>query len=280
VTPWARRSSRSPRTSATDPVSGLRPAAPAAPSLAGPAADEPQGPGVAAGLLGGPFHHGDRLVDVAQVGTAGADPAVGDAAGAAQRRGGTAAQQHRRVRALQRLGLHPGRGNLVEVAVELDQVVGPQRPQHPQELLAPGAALRVRHARGRELHPGPADAEPHVEAAAGDDVEGGQLLGHQGRREERHVEHRHPQPDAAGVAGQVGEGDDRVQDAAVDLHARARVRLPVGRHQQPLERPGRPVAELLGPTHEPDLVAGRGPRAGDRHPEPEEHRRHARMLPR
>jgi hypothetical protein len=73
-------------------------------------ADEPQGVRVAAGLTGGLLHGGDRHVEVAQVGTAGTDPAVGDPAGAAQGRFGTAAKQHWRMGALHRLGLHPGGG--------------------------------------------------------------------------------------------------------------------------------------------------------------------------
>src|SRR6266545_1253834 len=233
------------------------------------AADEAQGVRVAARLAGPLPDRADRRVQAGQVGHAAADPAVRQPAGAPPGAGDVAAEQQRRVGTLHRLGVEAGRRDLVEAAVELDHVLGPQGPQRRDELLGPRAALLHGNPDRLELLAHPAEAEAHVEPAARDRVERGELLGEQGGREERQVRDREAEADPAGLPGEVGQRDDRVVDAAVDGRAGARVRP--CRDEQALEGPDRPVAELLGAAHQPHLVLGRRPRAGDGNAEAPQH---------
>src|SRR5215218_2688190 len=144
-------------------------------------ADEPQPVRVAAGPPGRVPDHLDGLADPGQVGRAAADPAVGQPAGPAQGRLGRAAKQQRRVGPLDRLGGHAGGRQPIELALVGRHLLGPQGPQGGQELLGPGPPPLEWHPDRRVLGLRPADPQPDVEAPPGDDVEGGQLLGQQGR---------------------------------------------------------------------------------------------------
>ena len=139
--------------------------------------DEAERRGVPPGRRGGVTDHRNRGAEGAQVGPAAADPAVRQPPGSPQRRLGGPAEQQRRVRALHRLRVYPGAGHLVELAVEVDDLVGPHAAQAPGELLHPGSApLKANAGRG-VLLPGPTQPEPGVQPALGHLVEGGQLLG-------------------------------------------------------------------------------------------------------
>ena len=164
--------------------------------------------------------------------------------------------------------LHRGRvlppgGDLVVLAAELGHPVGgPQGAQRRDVLGRPRPALRHDRARAGELLGQPPDAKAQVKPPAGQHVHGRRLLGHQQRRGERMIQHRHSQPDRGRHRCRVPEADQRVQRAAVH---RRHVR-PVG-DEQSLERPQRLVAERLGLPREAGQVLRGSPGTGDGRPD-------------
>ena len=122
-----------------------------------------------------------------------------------------AAQQHRRVRALNRLGPLVDGVEVDELAVELRLVVGPDR-LHRQDALAQqcptgrGVSAMVAHLLGQ-----PAGTDPQLHPAAGQQIQGGDLLGQVDRVPLHHEGHRGAQPQPARDPRHGGERDDGVQ---------------------------------------------------------------------
>jgi hypothetical protein len=121
-----------------------------------------------------------------------------------------------------------------------------QLPYALDDLVGAGAAAAEVGADGGELVRLPAHADTEDEPVAGQAGQGGGLLGQQHRFAQRRDQHRGAQPDAAGVRGQVREGDQRLVHAAVGVA--------VGlRRQQVVGQPQGAVAEILrlsGQLHE------------------------------
>ena len=88
------------------------------------------------------------------------DPPVADATGALERDVGVAADQDRD-RSLHRAGFGVHGGQVVVLAVELDEVAlgAPQRPHQRDVLLAAGAPAVPRHAHGLGFLAQPADPD-------------------------------------------------------------------------------------------------------------------------
>ncbi len=104
------------------------------------------------------------------------DPAVPDARGALERDVGVATHEDRD-RPLHRAGFGIHRRDVVELAVELDEVAlgAPQRAQHLDVLLGATAAPVPRHVHRLGFLTQPSDADPVQHATARVHVEGGQL---------------------------------------------------------------------------------------------------------
>ena len=99
------------------------------------------------------------------------DPALGEPTGAAQRLRGGAAEQDRRVGPLHGRRADVRARHRVELAGELDRVLGPQRLQAAQVLVHPRAPPLEGDARGGVLLRQPTAAEPDGEPAAGQHVQ-------------------------------------------------------------------------------------------------------------
>jgi hypothetical protein len=125
------------------------------------------------------------------------------------------------MRPLDRLGLLAHRRDAVELAVMAHLGRGPQLLEHGEELVRALAEVAFGRSHRGELLVGPAVAQARVEPAGAYVVKAGQLLGEEHGGDEGHVHHGDPEPDRAGLAGQEGEGNERVVHAAVLLSPRA-----------------------------------------------------------
>jgi len=173
-------------------------------------------------------------------------------------------------------GFYAGARHIVELAVELGDVLGPDRVETAEELVGAPAAVLEGHADRLVLVLRPADAEPHVETAAREHVQRGELLGEDDRLVEGHDQHAGAEADALGGRGHVGERDDGIEDALEGLRpylARRRRVLVLGleRVEQALEHPERMVAERFRLARHANLVLGGGPVPGGGQREPELH---------
>src|SRR3972149_6054658 len=116
-------------------------------------------------------------------GGGGGAPRPGRAGGVGAR--GGAGDPERRPAALEGFGLERHALELGEAPVEGDVILGPELAQDPHRLVGAGAALVDGDADGLELLRVLAtDAYAEDDAAAGDDVHGGDLLAGQGGRAE------------------------------------------------------------------------------------------------
>ena len=124
----------------------------------------PDGVGIAAGGLGVAADRGDRRPDVVVGAGDHAHPPVAELAGAAQRRRPAAADPDRQRRALRRLRLHGDGVGVERLALLLDALVAPARPQQPDRLvhLAPAAGEVLAERGVLGLLPADADAEAHA----------------------------------------------------------------------------------------------------------------------
>ncbi len=158
------------------------------------------------------------------------------------------------------------RDSPVVPAGEIGHLVGEEGPERGQILLGP-AATRVRVGVGRhELRLRPAGAQPQVEPAAGEPVQGAHLLRQVGRRHIRQVDHRDAQPDPRRGRSGPGQRDDRVEHALID-----RRQVLILADEQPLERPQAVIAELLGALRDRRQRFRLRPRAGHRTTETDQH---------
>src|SRR5688572_15720522 len=101
------------------------------------------------------------------------------------------------MRPLERTGADLHLGDAEEASLEAHLVLGPQPLDRLERLLEAGAALLPLDAEGLELDVPVADAEAEDHAAAADDVEGRDLLGHVDGIEERQQEDPGEQPHVA-----------------------------------------------------------------------------------
>ena len=171
------------------------------------------------------------------------------------------------MRALGGPRLHPGARDRVELALELDGVLGPDGLEATQELVGALASTLVRHTDGVELVLGPAEPQAHVQPPARDDVERGELLGEHDGGVVRHDQHARAQPDARGDGGHEGERDERIHHAleglGPGLAGQGRVVvLGLDGIEHALEDPEGVIAERLGALGDEDLILRRRPRTG------------------
>ena len=103
-------------------------------------------------------------------------PALTDVGDAPQRRVALAAEVDRRVRLLHGLRVLAARRQVVELAVELGDRIGPQRLHHVEVLAAAVGALRERRRDRLELFREPADADAEVDTSVREPVDRGDLL--------------------------------------------------------------------------------------------------------
>ena len=144
-----------------------------------------------------------------------------------------------RVRRLEGPGPDEGPRHSVELAVELDGLLGPDRLQAGEELVGAAAALVEGHADRVVLVARPADAEPDVEAAPGDLVQRGELLRQHDRRVVGHDEDARAQTDARRHARHERERDHRIRHGLEGSPARL-ARASAGSRSG--ARPGRAAA--------------------------------------
>ena len=90
----------------------------------------------------------------------------------------------------------------------------PERVQHLEVLVGALAPALPGHVERLELLLEPADADAEVDPAAREPVERRDLLGHVDRVALGQEQHGRAQADGAGAGGQVGEGDQRLEQAA------------------------------------------------------------------
>ena len=104
------------------------------------------------------------------------------------------------------------RGDRVVPAGERERTLAEQTIEDPDRLLQtidPGPGRIEREAGGLVLAAQPASPEPELEAAAGQVVQGGGLLGEHHRMAIVDREHHGPEPEAGGDARRIREGDER-----------------------------------------------------------------------
>ena len=143
---------------------------------------------------------------------AGGEEALREAAGAAGRGLGMAAD-HDRHRAGGGLGAHVGAGEAHELAGVTGRVLFPQGAHGADVLLGAPAALGEGDAERIEFFPQPADADAEDHPAAGEVVQGGDLLGAQHRVVFRQDQDAGGEFDPRGGGGDIGHPDQRVGDA-------------------------------------------------------------------
>ena len=107
------------------------------------------------------------------------------------------ADPERRMRALERLRLERGVLELPELAGEGHARLGPEGPHQPEPLVEARHPARRRDAEGGVDLRVPAEADPDVETAAGELIDGRQALGQMHRAPERREQDRRPEPDPA-----------------------------------------------------------------------------------
>jgi len=172
-------------------------------------------------------------------------------------------------------------GHHVELALELDRVLRPQRFQAAQVLVHAHAPSLEGDVSSGVLVGQPADPEPDGESTAGQHVQGGHGLGEQRRGGERCADGRRPQADPLGVPGHVRERDQRIVHRAVRgvasrtcrwvvCRVERRVEPTLGRVKHALERPQRGVPQVLGASGDADHRAGGCPAPRHRQAEPEQ----------
>ena len=126
-----------------------------------------------------------------------------------------------RVGNLHRLGRHHAAGEVEVLAVELEVLLAPRLHGGLDGLLPLGPALLHRHVEGGLLHRGGA-ARPPLHAPPGEDVGGGDLLGHVHGMAEL-VRHEHDAEAEAQVLGGLGQraddhlGGGRVRPALAEV---------------------------------------------------------------
>ena len=109
--------------------------------------------------------------------------------------------------ALHRQGVDAGVADFVVAAVVVDHFLRPQHPQHLHLFGAAAAAIAEVFAQSLELHIVPAHADAQAQAAAGQHIHRGGLLGHQGGLALRQDQDAGGQLDFFGQAGQIAEQD-------------------------------------------------------------------------
>src|SRR5439155_12107900 len=143
-------------------------------------------------------------------------PAVARARGALDGGRRVARDPERRMRLLDGRWAGPHRRQAVARAREVGVAAAPERPADREVLLGPPAAPGKRHAERLELLAEPAGARGEDYTATREDVERGDLLRRDHGVAIRDDVRADAQPHAAGLAGEIGEGDRRLEEALDD----------------------------------------------------------------
>jgi len=241
------------------------------------AGGELDGVGVATRFFGRGAHHAEQVGQL-RGRTLAREEAVAQAPGPAGRGFAVAAHHDRHVRR-GRAGEAHGPLPPVVAVVEVHLFAGPQGPHGGHVGVGAGAPAGERHTEGVELLFEPAHADPQLHPAAGQPVERGHLLGHDGGVALGQDQDAGAESQGGGGGGHVGEPHQRVGDVE-RLAAGHATALGVGigglvvdRHQHVFDGPHRFEAGGLDGSGDPGRDGALGERSGVGEGDPEAHGR-------